>query len=212
MKRLLIIILVTCFVVSIGIVALAKVKFSNWDRWDEQLPPENSKNWNWVWPSKKPEEFIIKGAGILGDDLIILSSDLYYGKKFDKKSVSVCLYLLGDVSGNDLDSYISNTDIALAVFLSKKDKIIVRAYKRKADVLKFFEEWEIEYEIFKTIRAEAVIPSQSIFMGEFKKWLESISSLSQEDITENLLNFLFPEILVADTSFVISTREVTIKK
>lgn len=213
MKRLLIIILVTCFVVSIGIVALAKVKFGNWDRWDEQLPPENSKNWHWVWPSEKPAEYVIKGFGVSGENLTILSSDLYYGRKFNMKAVSVCFYSSGDVSVNNLDWYISNAVIALAAFLPKEEKITIRAYKIEDNVFKFFEEWEIEYEIFKRIGPEVVIPSESRFIQEFKKWLGSISCFNPDDISENLLNLvLLPKILVSDENFIMSTKEVYVKK
>jgi len=210
MKKLLMIVLVLFFCVSMTVDA--KLKFGDWNRWDEQLPPKNSKSWHWVWPSEKPAEYTIKGFGVSGENLTILSSDLYYGKKFDMKAVSVCFYSLGDVGVNNLDWYISNAVIALAAFPPKEEKITIRAYKIENNVFKFFEEWEIEYEVFKRIEPEVVIPSQSKFIQEFKKWLGSISCLSPDDISENLLNLILPKILVSDENFIISTKQVFVEK
>ena len=212
MKKLILILLTIILCMSIFITVSAEINFVGWDKWDQQLPPENNKSWHWTWPSKKPGEYIIKSSGIVGDDLIILSSDLYYGKRLNMKAVSVCLYSYGDIRGNDLDWYISNADIALAVFPPKKGRIIIISYKKKDDILKFFEEWEIKYQVSKIIETEIVVPLQSKFREEFKKWLESISSLDSEDINKNLLNFILPKILVADDKFIISVSKVYIKE
>lgn len=212
MKKLVIIILIVCIIVSIAMPVLAKVEFGGWDKWNQQLPSKNSKNWHWVWSFKKPSEYTIKDFGVTGENITILSSDLYYGRKFDMKAVSVCFYSSGDVGDNDLDWYISNAVIALAAFPPKEGKIIIRAYKPEDNVFKFFEEWEIKYEVFKTVESEVVVPPQSRFMEEFKKWLESISCYKLEDISKNLLNLILPKILVSDESFIISTREVHVKK
>jgi hypothetical protein len=215
MKRLLMIVLIVCLCVLVAgsSIVLGKVKFSDWNKWDQQLPPKNSKNWHWVWPSEKPAEYAIKNFGVSGENLTILSSDLYYGKKFDMKAVLVCFYSFGDVGVNNLDWYISNAVIALAAFPPKEEKITIRAYKTEDNVFKFFEEWEIEYEVFKRIGPEVVIPSESRFIQEFKKWLGSISCFSPDDISENLLNLvLLPKIFVSDENFIISTKEVYVKK
>jgi len=212
MKKLLIIVLIVCFVAIFGVMASAKFSFAGWDRWDEELPPENSKDWHWVWPSKKPAEYIIRNSGVLGDNLIISSLDLYYGEKFNMKAVSVCLYVSRDINKNDLDWYITNGTIALASFFSKKNKIIVMAYRKEGDILRFFEKWEIEYQVFKTIEAENVIPLESQVREEFKKWIESISCLDPKDINKNLLNFILPKILVSEESFIVSVADVYIKK
>ncbi|MDD3539526.1 MAG: hypothetical protein PHQ06_05090 [Atribacterota bacterium] len=210
MKKIVLVILLSVFCFSA--IVNAEVKFGGWDKWDKELPPENSKNWHWVWPSKKPAEYIIEDFGVLGEDLTILSSDLYYGRKFDMKAVSICFYSFGDAGVNSLDWYISNAVIALAAFPPKERKITIKAYKREDNVFKFFEEWEIEYKVFERIEPEVVVPSESRFIQEFKKWIGSNSCFSPNDISENLLNLILPKIVVSDESFIISTKEVYIKK
>ena len=86
------------------------------------------------------------------------------------------------------------------------------AYRKEGDILRFFEKWEIEYQVFKTIEAENVIPLESQVREEFKKWIESISCLDPKDINKNLLNFILPKILVSEESFIVSVADVYIKK
>jgi len=65
MKKLLLIILLACFVVIITTPVLAKVKFRNWDKWDQQLPDMNNKYWSWTFPGEKSTMSTIEGQLIL---------------------------------------------------------------------------------------------------------------------------------------------------
>ena len=53
-KKLLLIVLIICIIFAgNSVVLMAKVKFRNWDKWDQQLPYMNNKYWSWTFPGEK---------------------------------------------------------------------------------------------------------------------------------------------------------------
>jgi len=46
MKQLIFIVVIIAICIGINADVLAKVKFGNWDRWDEELPSWNNEGWD----------------------------------------------------------------------------------------------------------------------------------------------------------------------
>jgi hypothetical protein len=202
MKKLILIVLIVCFVVSIGIVALAELKFGDWDKWDEELPPAENQSWYWAIPDlNEPRELFLKGWGNDGSDIILLFSDIYfYGDKKGKTKISILFYSLGNMNKKDWD--IPNANLALAAFPPKKGKIIIRAYKMNEDkIFQFFEEWTIPFKDH-----EIAIPEDVQFRREFKMWVQS-QIYSHEWILpehiEDMMGFIWPELSVRKKIFLI---------
>jgi len=196
MKRLLIIVLLVCMCLSVVYVdsVLAKVKFGNWDKWDEQLPPAENQSWYWATSMNEPRELFLKGWGNDGNDIILLFSDIYfYGDKKGKTKTSVLFYSSGNVNKKDWD--IPNADLALAAFPPKKGKIIIRAYKMNEDkIFKFFEEWKIPFKDHKI-----AIPEEVQFRKEFETWFQSqiyVHEWILPEHIENMMEFILPELRV----------------
>jgi len=194
MKKLILIALIVCFVVSISIVALAEVKFGNWDKWDEELPPAENQSWYWATSMNEPRELFLKGWGNDGNDIILLFSDIYfYGDKKGKTKTSVLFYSSGDVDKKDWD--IPNADLVLVGFPPKKGKMIIRAYKMNKDkVFKFFEEWKIPFKDH-----EIAIPENVQFRKEFETWFQSQIYPNEWMLPkhiEDMMKFVSPELRV----------------
>lgn len=189
MKRLLLIVLLSCIIISIGnIEILAKVKFGNWDRWDEQLPSAENQSWYWAVPGlNEPRELRI-GADVVG----LLFSDIYfYGDKKGETKVSVFFYSPGEVNKKDWD--IPNGHFALAGFPPEKGKMIIRAYKMEDQVFRLLEEWEIPFK-----NHEVVVLEDAKFRREFEEWLKQISPILK---TESLLPEL---VIIQKNNFIIT--------
>ena len=187
MKRLFLIVLIMCFVASIAIPVLARVRFGNWDKWDEQLPPAENQSWYWaVSGLNEPREYRI------GADVVLLFSDIYfYGDKKGKTKVSVFFYSSGDVDKKDWD--IPNAYFALAGFPPKKGKVIIRVYKMQDKIFKFFEEWKISFK-----NHEVVVLEDVKFRREFEEWLKQISSILKPES-------LLPElVIIRKNNFIIT--------
>jgi len=194
MKKLILIVLVVCLVASITVLVLAKVKFGNWDCWNEQLPPAENQSWHWATSMNEPRELFLKGWGNDESDIILLFSDTYfYGDRKGETRASVLFYSSGDVDKKDWD--IPNADLALAAFPPKKGKMIIRAYKMNEDkVFKFCEEWKIPFE-----DNTAAIPENAKFRKEFEVWFQS-QIYSHEWLLpkhiEDMMAFISPELRV----------------
>jgi hypothetical protein len=198
MKRLFIIALVACFVVSIAMPILAKVKFGNWDKWDEQLPPADNERWYWAFHPNLARVWTFAGWGKEGKDLELLSSEIFfYGRKDGKTKASVIFYSSANVVIEDWD--IPNARLALVAFPPKKKEMIIRAYKMENQIFKFFEEWRIPFK-----DGEVVVTKDRKFYQEFKMWLKG---KMKEDINDEVLNERFPYILpiliIRDKTFII---------
>ena len=184
-----------CFVVSIATPVLAKVKFGNWDQWDEQLPPAENQSWYWAIRANEPRVWNLEGMGNEGSDVVLLFSDLYfYGDKKGKKRASVIFYSLGNISKKDWD--IPNASLALAAFPPKKGKMVVRAYQRqKNKVFKFFEEWQIPFK-----NHQVVVSEDAKFREVFREWL--VKQISPErTVPEDLVEMMLPELVIWKKKF-----------
>ncbi len=182
MKKLILIVLIMCFVVSISIVALAEIKFGNWDRWDQQLPPAENQSWYWATSTNEPRELLLKGWGNDGSDIILLFSDVYfYGDKKGKTKVSLLFYSIGDVDKDKKDWDIPNASLAIAAFPPKKGRIVIRTYKMEKEVLKFCEEWEIPFK-----NHEVVVLEDVQFRKEFEMWLQSQISSDERILPKHI--------------------------
>jgi len=194
MKKLILIVLVICFVTSAGIMALAKVSFGGWDKWDQELPPADNESWYWTTSMNEPRELFLKGWGNDGSDVILLFSDIYfYGDKKGKTKASVLFCSSGDVNKKDWD--IPNADLALVGFPPKKGKMIIRAYKMNEDkIFKFLEEWKISFKDHKT-----AIPEDAQFREEFETWFK-LQICDHEWLLpkhiEDMMKFVSPELRV----------------
>ena len=200
MKKLILIVLIICFVVSISIVALAEVKFGNWNKWDEELPPAENQSWYWAMPCNESRTWNLEGLGDEGTDVILLFSDLYfYGDKKGKKRSSVIFYSQGgNIALKDWD--IPNASLALVAFPPKKGKMVVRAYKmEKNKVFKFFEEWKITFK-----EHEIVVPKNMQFRQVFKQWLAKQIS-PEETVPEDMVEMMLPELVIWEKKFFMIT-------
>ena len=202
MKKLLIIVLIVCFVVSISIVALAKVKFGSWDKWDEELPPADHESWYWAISTNQPRTLILKGWGEADSDVILLFSDLcFYKTKSGKTRASVIFYSLGNVVENAKDWDIPNAHFALAGFPSEKGKMTIRAYKMEEmkGTFKFFEEWKIPFKDY-----EIVVAKDRKFYEEFKIWIKNQTRKDIDVPNEEFLKYTLPTLKIWKENFMIS--------
>jgi len=193
MKKLIFILLITISIAITSNIVLAEVKFGSWDKWDEELPPAENKDWYWALPGNEPRTLTLKGFGDSGSDVVLLFSDIYfYGTKKGTKRASVIFYSLGDiVKIKDWD--IPNADLALVAFPPKKRKMIIRAYKMEGKVFKFFEEWEIPFK-----DRQVVVPKDAKFRQLFKGWLEKqvLRELEPLPDFEEMTNNILPELII----------------
>jgi len=144
MRKLLLVVLLLLLVISALAtdVALAGIKFGLWEKWDEELPPVDSKYWYWVSPEQKTVPIKFE------DETVVLVSCLYFGTaEKTNKNALIVFYSLGSQEVNIKKYYIPDPKFALALFPSKKRKIeiIVRAYKREDGIFKFIEEWMMPF-------------------------------------------------------------------
>lgn len=186
MKKLFLIVLMVAICISFTTdTVLAKVKFGNWDRWDEELPPAENQSWYWAISTNKSREMILKGWGINNDDILLIFSDLLFlGNKKGTIGASVLFYSSGDIENWD----IPNASLAIAAF-PEKEKLIIRAYKMENKVFKFFEKWEIPCKI-----RENVVPRNAKFRKELKQWLQA-QMRTDMTIPEDMFELILPILL-----------------
>ena len=213
MKKLLVIVLLTfmCILVVVSNdTVLAKVKFGNWEKWDEELPPAENESWYWGTSMNESRELFLKGWGNDESDIILLFSDIYfYGDKKGKTKASILFYSSCDVDKRDWD--IPDADLALVAFPPKKGKIMIRAYKMNQNnkVFKFFEEWKIPFK-----DNTVAIPENAKFRKEFEAWFQSQICdhewLLPKHI-EDMMKFVSPELRVWKKAFLIINGQPTTK-
>lgn len=201
MRKLALIVLLVCFVVSIGVVALAEVKFGNWDKWDEQLPPADHEDWNWALKTKEPRTMTLKNCGDNGKDVVLWFSDLYFGPKKGSKRASAIFYTQGSENKKDWD--ISKADLALVAFPhDKKKETIIRAYRITGEKSFFLEEWRIPFK-----NNQIVVSEDTNFKEIFKEWIEEPIAPGIP-ITEDLIDFMLPELIIWEKNlFMIIDRQ-----
>jgi len=204
MKKLILIALIVSICISVvGInVVLAKAKFGNWDKWDEQLPPWDDKDWNWLYDGRGPwgkAPYPVIGKLNGGDNNLLLISQLYFK---GEKRVLVIFYSSGQ---KDIENWnIFNADFALAAFSPIKGKITIRAYiKMEKQVFKFFEEYKVPLK-----NEEIVVPQDAKFREIFKEFVvcqaerlgvaeELFAKISKEEVSTQLL----PKIKIDKTGY-----------
>lgn len=196
MKKIVLVILLSVFCFSA--IVNAEVKFGGWDKWDESLPPWNSKDWIWAIDA---DSSVLGGevplAIFLKDDLILSASNLCYIGK-DKTKASVLFYSLSETQGEILiNKYkIPRPNWVIVAFPpDKKNHMIVMAYKAEDQIFKFFEKWEISFENY-----QLVVPKEAEFRKTFKIWLKETTV---GDITDEITDCLLPKLLIDKKNFII---------
>jgi len=202
MKKVLLIVLIVSMCVSIvGIdVVLAKVKFGNWNKWDEELPPAENQSWYWAIPGLNEPIGIV--TGLPPDNKIgLLFSDIYfYGDKKGKTKASVFFYSTGEIDKKDCD--IPNGHFALVAFPPKRGNLVIRAYIIDNKVFKFFEQWEIKYK-----DREEVLLKDTRFWNKLEEWIRKILAAPELSSRPILSEFesLRPKLMViSKRSFIIT--------
>ena len=190
MKRLLLIILLLFFCVSI--VAVAKLKFGSWDKWDEELPPPENESWHVNSSQPERNQPVMKGTWTnfsdSGNDVVFLFSDFYfYGDKKGKTKASALFYTSWKGDADKEDWVIQDACLVLIAFPPEKKKMMIRAYVKEDQVFKFFEEWKIVFKDHKI-----VVPKEVKFYKFFEGWLEKVCS--RKIIPEDMIDFMIPEL------------------
>ena len=192
MKKLILIILLISLCIScIDFNVLAKVKFGNWDKWEQKLPDMNNKYWSWTFPGEKSTMLTIEGQ------LILITTYLYFGTS--KNRASVIFYSPASQKTNIKKDYIPDPKFALVCFPPEKKKSMIRAYEIRnieEGLSQFLEEWEIPFSVYQD-----GIPQGVKFREIFKEWLdqqapselvESLNTIHQE----NTLNKVLPKLRI----------------
>ena len=189
MKKILIILLIVCFVAGTGIVALAELKFGPWHKWDKELPPYDHKDWGWLTVEKTPMPMP------WGKDNIVLLSSLYFFRDAKKKvheEVIVQFYSSGAENIKDWD--IRKATFAVAAFRPVKKKVRIIVYEMQDGVFKFFEEYKIPLK-----NNEPVIPKDAGFRKTFGKFIlsqiERVNKNAKEKFPQMEGEFLSTQLL-----------------
>ena len=122
-KFILTILLITLCINCINLNVLAKVKFGNWDKWDQQLPDMNNKYWSWTFPGEKSTMLT------LDDKLLLITTYLYFGAS--KNRASIIFYSPVNQKTNIKKDYIPGPKFALVCFPPEKNKSMIRVYEIK---------------------------------------------------------------------------------
>jgi hypothetical protein len=163
MKKLILTILLISLCISYtNFTVLARVKFGNWSKWDQQLPDINNKYWSWTFPGEKSTTITIEGK------LLLITTYLYFGTS--KNRASVIFYSPASQKAKIKKDYIPDPKFALVCFPPKKKKSIIRVYEIKnieKSLSQFLEEWEIPFN-----QHQDGVPPGVKFRENFKKWLD----------------------------------------
>jgi len=214
MKRFLIILMIVCISVAATDIVLAKVSFGGWDKWDEELPPWDNKNWKetaysefvsfpplegsilWFWVGE--EWHIIKlgrsqSAGT--ENIFFLLTRLSFIKN-KKLQASIVLFSpaltskgakgIGVVA---IEDAYATAEIAIAAFPPTEGEVVIRAYEKKNGSFLFLEEWTVAFKNKTVIFDEKTIK----FAQKYKDWLISQS----QQITDGEVTIL-PQLIVRD--------------
>lgn len=173
MRKLLLVALLLLVVISVVAtdVALGGIKFGSWEKWDEELPPLDSKYWYWVSPEQKavPIKY--------GVETVVLVSCLYFGTvEKDNKNALTIFYSPGSQEINIKKDHIPESKFALVLFPSqkRKTKITVRTYKRTYNTFKFLEEWKMPFkDVYIDKDFYEIVRYDAKFRDIFNDWLWS---------------------------------------
>ncbi len=193
-KKLLLIVLIICLIFAGSSVELmAKVKFRNWDKWDQQLPDMNNKYWSWTFPGEKSTMLTIEGQ------LILITTYLYFGTS--KKRASVIFYSPASQKTKIKKDYIPDPKFALVCFPPEKKKSMIRAYEIRnieEGLSQFLEEWEIPFNQYQD-GVQKGVKFREIFWEWMNqqapsKLVESIKTINEE----KTLNMFLPKLRIDD--------------
>jgi len=194
MKKLILIILLISLCIScIDFNVLAKVKFENWDKWDESLPPWDNEDWIyyeeslkiigippvggtrfWFWAEEQEQWRSIKVGNppVSSEDALFLLTRLAF--KNNKMAASIILFspapITKEVKG--IEEALATVEIAIAAFpLEKGKKVVIRSYGKKDGLLQFFKKWTV-----------ALKNKEAIFK-KYKNWfVDRSKQLTNENI------------------------------
>jgi len=175
-KKILIVVLLVFLCVNIiDVAAIAKVKFGNWDKWDEELPPATHKAWSCKVRKKmiSPYIFNLQNFNILyGEGAICSVSSMSFYSRTDREKTSVVFYSPGNIM--------------------KKTK--------DWQEFRFFEEWEIAFENYEEKYKN--VASDTKFRQIFKEWVKKQISariiISEEYMENIMINFMLPKLVIYD--------------
>ena len=188
MKKLILTILVITLCIScINFTVTAKVKFGNWDKWDQKLPDMHNKYWSWTFPGEKSTMLT------LDNKLLLITTYLYFGTR--KNRASVIFYSPASQKTNIKKDYIPDPKFAFVCFPPKKKKSVIRVYEIKnieEGLSQFLEEWEIPF----NQRQDGVPPGVK-FREIFKEWLNQQAPL---ELIESLrtMKIVLPRLKIDD--------------
>ena len=178
MKLVLIVLLIMCVIFSATIPVLAKVKFGDWSKWDEEFPSYK------IWERHLGDGPSFWMAVMLekSQEHIYWASNSFNTNKKDLMSIMVFSYEKPDV--NNWRATYKNLKFALAAFPPEegKEKIVIRAYAKENEILKFLEEWEIPYE------NDYPVVKPGKFLEAFILWTERSEKLINLDIRLTTFN------------------------
>jgi len=200
MKRLLFIVVIIAMCISINANVLAKVKFGNWDRWDEELPPWDNEDWVyskvkeesatiisippvvgmqfWFWTTGEQEQWrsikVADSSSLIGNEEVFFVLTRLAFKDDDRKIMMVIFSpppISREVHG--VKNALATAEFAIAVFPSEKwEKVDIRSYEKKDGLLQFFKKWTVAFE-----NKTALVPKK------YKDWfINQSKKLTKEDI------------------------------
>ena len=177
----------------------SRVEYEGWDKWDDELPPADSENWQWG-NIHQAVAHNYRFPDYEDITVLVTSGSFYYGTKPFKGKVSVLFY-----SSEDVENWkISDSALAIAAFPPQKNKILVRAYQKNTEgKFKCFEDWTIKY---KAKKEKDLVPLESQFSKTLGVWFKSIlkfemKELESDDMSGVIKNIL-PSIIVKDKTIV----------
>lgn len=202
MKKLLIVVLIVCMCLGVFTsIVLAKVKFGNWGKWDESLPPWDNKDWVYseeslkiisiplvggtqFWFRTAEEQWRgIKVGGsplLTGNEKVFLLLTCLVFKDNDQRA-PITIFSPAPISKDfkGIEEALATAEIAIAVFPPKKGKeLVVRSYEKKDGLLQFFKRWTVACE------------NGPILPEKYEDWFVSRSKqLTEEKILPQLVVF-----------------------
>jgi hypothetical protein len=200
MKKVIIFLMIVCIFMIDGTAGFTRVKFGDWDKWDEELPSWDNRDW--IYSKIKDESsiiitippivgtqfwFTIKGE-VKGWRSIKVSSppseiekvENYFvltrlSFKDNRQRLSTILFSPPPINQETgvFEHAIATAKFALVAFpTEKEDKLVIRSYEKSDGLLKFYKKWTVSFKD-KTV----VVPKK------YKDWFMNQSNkVTRENI------------------------------
>jgi len=201
MKRLLFIVVIIAICVSINANVLAKVKFGNWDRWDEELPSWNNEGWDLeehcrltfvgfpfirrtlIWlPVEEGKVRAVSGTESI-DNTFFLLTHLSFIK--DKKSQASIILFSPATAGKNVEgvkcnnSVLNSAKFAIVAFPPDKKEIVLRVYENENGLFRLLEEWGVAFQ-----NETIIIPEKTVkFSQKYEEFVSQSQQLNNQNIT-----------------------------